>query len=122
MTAAITPHTCKPWCTCPIHGTPLTYSAAEHDHACQDVDCEYVHGGCEPLSVKAGQQRYLARLKRAAEAEPLTWQEAAGPVVLRTSAAHGIPQFLDVVTPPSSAAHCGWQFLSSTWGAYGSSA
>ena len=36
-------HVCGDDCVCPIHGTPLIYSPAGDDHACQDVSCE--HGG-----------------------------------------------------------------------------
>jgi hypothetical protein len=28
-----------------VHGTPLFYSPAADDHACQDITCEYGHGG-----------------------------------------------------------------------------
>jgi hypothetical protein len=39
------PHTCADWCVCPVHGTPLIWWPAGQDHACQDVTCEYGHGG-----------------------------------------------------------------------------
>ncbi len=38
-------HTCDDACTCPVHGTALYYAPAADDHACQDVTCEYGHGG-----------------------------------------------------------------------------
>lgn len=39
------PHYCDERCACPVHGTPLIYSPAAGDHACQDITCEYGHGG-----------------------------------------------------------------------------
>jgi hypothetical protein len=39
------PHQCNEACVCPVHGTDLIYSDATDDHACQDVSCEYGHGG-----------------------------------------------------------------------------
>lgn len=39
------PHQCDERCACPEHGTPLIYSPATDDHACQDVECRYGHGG-----------------------------------------------------------------------------
>jgi hypothetical protein len=42
--AAVTPHRCDEWCVCPDHRTPLYYSPAQHDHACQDITCRYGHG------------------------------------------------------------------------------
>jgi len=41
----LTRHVCGIACICPVHGTPLIYWPAGDDHACQDVDCEYGHGG-----------------------------------------------------------------------------
>ncbi len=38
-------HVCDDRCTCPVHGTPLIYWPAGDDHACQDITCEYGHGG-----------------------------------------------------------------------------
>lgn len=38
-------HVCDERCVCPIHGTPLYYSRVGDDHACQDINCEYGHGG-----------------------------------------------------------------------------
>jgi hypothetical protein len=38
-------HKCDDACACPVHGTPLFYHPAGDDHACQDVTCEYGHGG-----------------------------------------------------------------------------
>jgi hypothetical protein len=38
-------HACDDGCVCPIHHTPLYYSPAQDDHACQDITCEYGHGG-----------------------------------------------------------------------------
>lgn len=39
-----TPHECDEFCVCPIHGTPLVYSPAGNDHACQAIECRYGHG------------------------------------------------------------------------------
>lgn len=39
------PHRCDESCVCPVHGTPLIYSPHWDDHACQDVNCRYGHGG-----------------------------------------------------------------------------
>ena len=41
-------HRCDRLCVCPLHQTPLIYWPAGNDHACQDVDCQYGHGGCNP--------------------------------------------------------------------------
>lgn len=41
-------HSCDDRCICPIHGTPLLYSANKDDHACQDVHCKHGHGGLTP--------------------------------------------------------------------------
>lgn len=38
------PHRCGGKCACPVHGTPLLYSAAVDVHACQDSDCAHAHG------------------------------------------------------------------------------
>jgi len=38
-------HVCDDGCVCPVHPTPLYYSPAADDHACQDITCEYGHGG-----------------------------------------------------------------------------
>ena len=38
-------HICDDHCTCPVHGTPLIYWPAGDDHACQDITCEFGHGG-----------------------------------------------------------------------------
>jgi len=38
-------HQCSDLCVCPVHGTPLFYAPASDDHACQDIDCVYGHGG-----------------------------------------------------------------------------
>jgi hypothetical protein len=46
---ATTPHRCNSFCVCPIHGTPLIYWPAGHDHACQADDCRYREGGCSPV-------------------------------------------------------------------------
>jgi hypothetical protein len=40
----LTRHVCGVECMCPVHGTPLIYSPAQDDHACQDITCEYGHG------------------------------------------------------------------------------
>lgn len=40
-----TRHACDDTCVCPVHGTPLIYAPAWDDHACQDITCEYGHGG-----------------------------------------------------------------------------
>ncbi|MFJ3839492.1 hypothetical protein ACIPY6_28850 [Streptomyces sp. NPDC090054] len=37
-------HQCRSACVCPVHGTPLLYSAAWGDHACQDGSCRYGGG------------------------------------------------------------------------------
>ena len=37
-------HRCDGQCVCPVHGTPLLYSAAVDMHACQDPDCVHAHG------------------------------------------------------------------------------
>lgn len=37
-------HTCGNDCACPIHRTPLIYSPAGDDHACQDAACEHGSG------------------------------------------------------------------------------
>jgi hypothetical protein len=53
------PHTCDDWCVCPIHGTPLIWWPAGNDHACQDVTCEYGHGGIRyPLLAVLYRERY----------------------------------------------------------------
>ncbi len=38
------PHRCSASCRCPVHATPMIYSPAYDDHACQDVNCMYGHG------------------------------------------------------------------------------
>ncbi len=38
-------HTCTERCVCPEDGKPLIYWPAGDEHACQDVDCRYGHGG-----------------------------------------------------------------------------
>lgn len=40
----MTPHTCDEGCVCPDHETPLIYSPAWDEHACQDVTCVHGHG------------------------------------------------------------------------------
>jgi hypothetical protein len=35
---------CDERCVCPVHGTPLLYSPAGDEHACQDVNCRHGHG------------------------------------------------------------------------------
>lgn len=42
-------HICDDQCASPVHGTPLIYSPARDDHACQDITCEYGHGGAPRL-------------------------------------------------------------------------
>lgn len=43
--SALPRHVCNDGCMCPVHRTPLIYSPASDDHACQDIACEYGHGG-----------------------------------------------------------------------------
>jgi len=40
----LTRHVCGIQCICPVHRTPMFYSPAWDDHACQDITCEYGHG------------------------------------------------------------------------------
>jgi hypothetical protein len=42
--AATAPHKCNETCVCNIHGTPMWYSPATDDHACQDPDCIWAGG------------------------------------------------------------------------------
>lgn len=42
--ADIERHTCGDRCVCPVHNTPMWYSATEHLHACQDPECEHAGG------------------------------------------------------------------------------
>lgn len=37
-------HQCDDRCICPIHHTPMLYSRAQNEHACQDPNCQYAHG------------------------------------------------------------------------------
>lgn len=48
------PHRCDESCTCPHHGTPLLYSPATFDHACQDPSCEFAHGMFSILLARIG--------------------------------------------------------------------
>jgi hypothetical protein len=54
-------HSCDDGCVCRIHGTSLIYSPAMDDHACQDVACEYGHGGAAVTGT--GGLPYLDRLE-----------------------------------------------------------
>jgi hypothetical protein len=40
----VKPHECDESCVCPEHGTPLLWSAATAEHACQEPSCRYAHG------------------------------------------------------------------------------
>ena len=40
----MTNHRCGLLCVCPVHKTPLLYSAASDDHACQVTDCPNAQG------------------------------------------------------------------------------
>lgn len=47
MTEFVRFHVCDPddpACRCPVHDTPMIYSAVRQTHACQDVDCVHGHG------------------------------------------------------------------------------
>lgn len=35
---------CDERCVCPVHDTPLLFSPASGEHACQDADCRHGHG------------------------------------------------------------------------------
>lgn len=37
-------HKCNEKCICPIHKTPMYYNVKFNEHACQDINCVYVHG------------------------------------------------------------------------------
>lgn len=38
-------HRCDERCTCPVDGKPMLYWPAGGEHACQDPECRYAHGG-----------------------------------------------------------------------------
>jgi hypothetical protein len=92
MSETNTVHTCDRRCSCPIHGTQLVYWPAGDDHACQDIDCKYGHGGCDPYSVAVGQERYLWNLRRAAEEDVRRGWSARDPDAAPTSTAFGMFQ------------------------------
>jgi hypothetical protein len=51
-------HRCDDQCACPEHGTPLFYSPAAGDHACQDPGCVFAHGMSDALLLQWATARH----------------------------------------------------------------
>lgn len=74
------PHSCDATCACPIHRTPLIYSARLEVHACREPTCLHAHGVAEPVPDPAEVPVVVAPLP--AGLAPVRVQAVSGPSIV----------------------------------------